>query len=110
MRSRNLFGVVSFLVILARQSLPADVTAAEMLMKATATGDLKTIENLLTAGYDPNLPLRGGRTPISFAMQAGQTKVVELLLAFHADPNAPANISRFSETPLQYAVETGNVR
>ena len=97
------------LLVFSLQSLQADVTAGEMLMKAATLGDLKTVESLLSAGINPNLPLRDQQSPISFAILAGQTQVVQLLLAWHADPNAPMN-SRFPETPLQYAAQNGNVR
>jgi cytohesin len=98
------------LLVFSLQSLPADMTAGEMLMKAAALGDLKTVESLLSAGFDPNLPLRGGETPLSLAVQTGNTPVVEMLLAWHADPNAPISSAKFSETPLQYAAQNGNVR
>lgn len=99
-----------FLLVFSLQSLYADMTAGEMLMTAEGHGDLQAMESLLSAGFDPNLPLRGGETPISFAIQLGNPGVLKLLLAWHADPNAPISSAQFSETPLQYAAETGNVR
>ena len=98
------------LLAFSLQSLRADVTAGEMLMRAEIHGDLSTMESLLSAGFNPNLPLRGGKTPLYFAMQLGNAPVLQLLLAWHADPNAPISGAQFSETPLQYAAETGNVR
>jgi ankyrin repeat protein len=99
-----------FLLVFSLQSLQGDVTSGEMLMSAAMTGDLKTMESLLSAGFNPNLPLRDGQTPLSIAMLGGQTQVVQLLLAWHADPNAPMN-GRFghSEIPLHYAARNGNV-
>ncbi len=98
------------LLVFSLQSLHADMTAGEMLMKAAALGDLKTVESLLSAGFNPNLPLRGGETPLSLAVQTGNTPVLELLLAWHADPNSPISSAKFSETPLQYASQNGNAR
>src|SRR5580658_9571660 len=97
------------MLVFALPSLQADVTAGEMLMTAEIHGDLNTMESLLSAGFNPNLPFRGGGTPLSFAMQLGNGPVLKLLLAWHADPNAPISSAKFSETPLQYAAETGNV-
>jgi ankyrin repeat protein len=99
-----------FLLAFSLQCLQAEVTAGEMLMTAEIHGDLKTMESLLSAGFNPNLPLRGGETPLSFALQLGNAPVLELLLAWHADPNAPISSAKFSEMPLQYAAQTGNVR
>ena len=91
--------------------LQADVTSGEMLMTAAMHGDLKTMESLLSAGADPNVLLRDGQTPLSFAMLAGQTQAIEMLLAWHADPNAPMNGRfEFSDTPLQYAAQSDNFR
>ena len=99
-----------FLLLFSLQSLRADVTAGEILMTAEGHGDLQTMESLLSAGFNPNLPLRGGVTPIFIALQLPNPGALELLLAWHADPNAPVSSAQFSETPLQYAVRTGNVR
>jgi ankyrin repeat protein len=99
------------LLVFSLQSLQADVSSGEMLIRAAMLGDLKTMENLLSAGFNPNLPIRDGQTPLSFAMLGGQTQVVELLLAWHADPNAPMDARlEYSETPLQYAAQSGNMR
>jgi len=98
-------------LVFSLQSLHADVTSGEMLMRAAMLGDMKTMESLLSAGFNPNLPLRDWQTPLSFAMLGGQTQAVELLLAWHADPNAPMNVRlEYSETPLQYAAQSGNLR
>src|ERR1700722_18605705 len=105
---------MKFLFLLSAFSLgllQADVTSGEMLMTAAIRGDLKTMESLLSAGADPNVPHRDGQPALSFAMLGAQTQVVELLLAWHADPNAPMN-GRYdvSDTPLQYAAQSGNLR
>ena len=99
-----------FLLVVSLQSLQAGVTAGDMFTKASRDGDLKTIETLLSAGFDPNLPVHG-YTPLYFAMQQNRADVVDLLLAAHADPNAlviAGNTSRFSETPRQFAVQQCN--
>src|SRR5580698_5246757 len=103
--------VLFLLLALSLTSFEADVTSGDMLMNAAIRGDLKTMESLLSAGVDPNLPLRDGQSPLSFAMLGGQTQVIELLLAWHADPNVPMN-RRYesSDTPLQFAAQSGNLR
>ena len=99
---------LTFLLLLSLASLQAEGNAAgEIFIKALKDGDPKTIETLLAAGFNPNLPLHG-YTPLWFAMQHVRTDAVELLLAGHADPNAlliSGNTSRFNSTPLQLAVE-----
>jgi ankyrin repeat protein len=97
-----------WLSILSLRFLQADVTAGEMLYKAATLGNLATIETLLSAGVNPDLPDRYGQTPLCFAMRAGQTQVVKLLLAYHANPNAPLN-RQSRETPLQFAVRSANL-
>jgi ankyrin repeat protein len=101
------------LLLIFLQPLYAD--SREMLTRAIASGDLNTMESLLSAGANPDLPDPNGQTPLSFAIAVvNQPRAVEMLLAFHADPNGPLNIRQrgnpFPETPLHYAVHSGNVR
>jgi len=87
---------------------------AAMLAKAARTGDVKTMENLLSAGVSADLADGSGHAPLYYAAAFDQTKTVELLLAHHADPNTPVG-TRSIEPPapataLQYAAELGNRR
>jgi ankyrin repeat protein len=103
---------IFFLLVLSLQSLQAEMTAGEMFTKASRDDDLKTIETLLSAGFNPNLPVHG-YTPLWFAMQFNRTDVVDMLLVGHADPNAlllSGDASRFSETPLQFAIQQCNLQ
>src|ERR1700733_8537736 len=105
--------LVLLLALVSHQSLGAD--SREMLTRAIVTGDLNTMEALLSAGANPDLPDRIGQTPLSFAIiVAYQPRAVEMLLAYHANPNAPLNArqstSPFPEMPLHYAVHSGDVR
>ncbi len=105
--------LILLLVVVSLPSLRAD--SREMLTRAIVTGDLNTMEELLSAGANPDQPDRNGQTPLNFAIVVGnQTGAVEMLLAFHANPNVPLNArqsgSPFPETPLHYAVHAGNVR
>src|ERR1700691_4644953 len=104
--------LLSFFLLLSLPPLRAAVTAGEMLMNAISGGDLKTMESLLSAGVDPNLPDPHGQTPLYLAMRFDQPAVVELLLTSHADPNAPVrkNAGQYSVPPLQYATQSGNFR
>jgi ankyrin repeat protein len=102
--------VMFLLLVLSVNFLQAEGNAAaEMFTTALRSGDLTTIETLLSSGLDPNLPVRHGQTPLCLALLFNQTRVVELLLARHVDPNAPLDSSRFPATPLQYALEYGNL-
>ena len=92
--------------------LKAGVNAGvERLAKAARTGDIKTAENLLENGINPNLPDRYGKTPLYYAASFNETQVVELLLASHADPNAKAmeRETDFPATSLQSAASMGNL-
>jgi ankyrin repeat protein len=106
---------IFFLLVLSLKSLPGEVTAEQMFVKATKDGDLRTIESLLSVGFNPSLPVHG-YTPLYFAIQSNRTDVVDLLLAGHADPNALVmSGTEFSQyggnaTPLQLAVLLGNER
>ena len=102
-----------FVLAISLGSLRADMTAQQMLMKAIAGGDLKTVESLLALGVDPNLPFGPGQTPLAFAMVAlNDAGAVRLLLAHHADPDAPLNGRSglpFPFTPLDHAARAGDL-
>src|SRR4051794_4631941 len=89
------------------------ITAEKMFEKARMTGDLATIETLLSAGFNPDMPDRRGQTPLYLALSSNQTSVAELLLRWHADPNAPLksgrDSGRYPVTPLHFAAQQGNL-
>ncbi len=88
-----------------------EVTAGQMFRKATNDGNLQTIETLLSIGFDPNAPLDGPRcTPLWYAVESNQPDVVDLLLAAHADPNARGPLPPFYASPLELALQNGNIR
>lgn len=103
------------LLVLSLNSLQAESAGGQMFVKAAKDGDLKTIETLLSVGFDPNVPVRG-ITPLWIAIQSNRTDVVELLLAGHADPNALVMAGEKyrqyggNATPLKLAVQLGNQR
>jgi ankyrin repeat protein len=110
MKSMSILLTLSLgLLALSLGSLQAEVRVAEeMFRKAVKDGDLNAIELLLSSGFNPNLPFHGC-TPLYYAMQSNQIDVVRLLLARHADPNeAVCTVSRFSNTPLLFAIRTGS--
>lgn len=55
---------------------------------AVARGDLASLEALLEAGGDPNLPQQQGVTPLHSAAHTGNAAAVELLLRHGAAPAA----------------------
>ncbi len=100
------------LLILALSYLQAEAGGSDLFIKAVKEGDLNSLENLLSAGFDPNQPVHG-YTPLYLAIQSNQLSVVDLLLARHADPNAAAKDEGVADryaTPLQLAVELDNPR
>ncbi len=101
---------IFFLLVLSLQPLRAEVTPGQMFVKATKDGDLQTIETLLSIGFDPSGPVHGyGYTPLWYAVACGRTDVVDLLLAAHADPNARVVPPPFFATPLELALQGGNI-
>jgi ankyrin len=89
-------------------------TAAEMLVKAAKSGDVKGAETLLSAGVDPDIANPGWRTPLCYAALYSRIDVAALLLAHHADPNAKPPIEKPNsdspQTPLQIAASKGNLQ
>jgi ankyrin repeat protein len=98
-----------FAAVLSGQRNPAP----EMLAKASRLGDLKSAETLVSAGVDPNLPNRYGRTPLYYAALFNRNDVAAFLLAHAADPNIWAGSGapggEFPQTPLQIAAAMGNL-
>jgi ankyrin repeat protein len=85
----------------------------EMLARAIVTGDVETMERLLSTGVDPNARTATGDTPLSLALTFGQPKALDLLLAAHADPNAPLHDrsrAPFAYPPLLYALRFDDLR
>ncbi len=108
--------VTLFLVLTALSLCAAWADDRTLLERAIMSGDLTTMESLLSGGVDPNLAGISGQTPLNLALISGrpsQTKTIELLLTWHADPNAPVNAwlngKHLPETPLRYAIHSGNL-
>jgi ankyrin repeat protein len=59
---------------------------AEVLVRAARRGNLKQVQAMLDAGFDPDVEGEGGATPLHQAAWRGQIDVVELLLDRGADP------------------------
>ncbi len=104
--------VTLLLLVFSLARLDADMTPGEMFWTAAVHGDLNAVESLLTAGFNPNAPVRDGQTPLSTAMLLGQPELVRLLLAWHADPNQAMDTrpKMSSDTSLHYAARNGNLR
>lgn len=85
-----------------RATTPDGTTA---LHWAAASGDVKAVDLLLTAGADPRAANRYGVRPISLASQRGDARVVERLLkgGATATDSLPGG-----ETPLMTAARSGN--
>jgi ankyrin repeat protein len=107
--------LLSFWLVLSLNSLQAESAAGQMFLTAVKVGDLKTIDTLLSVGFNPNLPVQG-YTPLWFAIKSNRTDIVELLLSGHADPNALVmagpDLTEYGGniTPLKLAVLLDNPR
>lgn len=97
------------LLVISFEALHAQTTAGELLRMAVWRNNLTELDNLLSAGADPNSLDQLGQTTLSSALVNGQPVAVQRLLAAHADPNQVMTPrGQRSETPLQYAAEHGN--
>jgi ankyrin repeat protein len=107
--------LIFLLLVLSLKFLQAETASGQMFVQAAKDGDLKTIETLLSVGFNPNQSVHG-YTPLWFAIQSNRTDVVDLLLAGHADPNAllmtGEGLTQYggNATPLDLAVLLDNQR
>ena len=97
--------------LLHRCGTSADMTDSRgksPFMRAIMSGDVETVEALLDCGAHPNVPAQGiaSFTPLTWAINMGQTEIVRLLVQRGADVNA---VGRHGETPLRSAAMKGNV-
>ncbi|KAM9845980.1 myotrophin [Aulostomus maculatus] len=72
----------------------------DKLLWALKTGDLDEVSAKLETAEDVNQTLDGGRKPLHYAADFGQTDVLEYLIAKGADINAP---DKYGFTPLLFA-------
>ncbi|XP_045928169.1 myotrophin [Micropterus dolomieu] len=76
------------------------------LMWALKTGDLDEVQAKLVTAEDVNRTLEGGRKPLHYAADFGQTDVVVFLISKGADVNAP---DKHGLTPLISACFEGHL-
>ncbi len=83
-----------------------DSTAPEFtrLMRASASGEVGSVQELLEGGADPNAANERGETALSLAAQFGRTEVIALLLGRGALVDAP---DTDGVTPLMKAARFG---
>jgi len=94
------------------KDIPMDVLAPDQL--SNITGILKTIQNILVMGADPDIKNKKGGTPLLFAIartnfvqETLSDELVSLLLAQGADPNIA---SYEGISPLSLATSYNNIR
>lgn len=115
--SSRLSLVLAVLLVVSLPALGADAGSAaaagaaaadtgDALRKAASAGDLKKVQELLTAGADVNAANSYGGTALAFACDHGHAAVVDLLLARGADANVADRY--YHATPLVWAVERGH--
>eukprot|EP00736_Rhodelphis_marinus_P003625 Rmarinus@m.19453 len=75
--------------------------AANTLISASASGDLKKVQTLIEFGTNPNCVDYDKRSPLHLAASEGHLHVVEFLLSSHVNPNP---VDRWGGTPMDDAV------
>lgn len=76
----------------------ADPSLSLHLFTAVYRGDVATVTDLLAAGADPNMKVRG-ITPLHIGARLGDTPSIEALLAASANPNAKNETKVLFESP-----------
>ena len=76
------------------------------IINASYRGDLKTIQNILDSGVDPDVRDDLGATALHHSMLQPNVMVVKLLLDYGFDPNA---VTKSGYTPLHFAVAANNL-
>ncbi|KAM8739646.1 myotrophin [Acanthopagrus latus] len=72
----------------------------DQLVWALQTGDLEEVKAKVITAEDANRTLQGGRMPLHYASDYGQTDVVEFLISKGANVNA---VDKHGLTPLMSA-------
>src|SRR5262245_39516990 len=98
--------VVVLVCIVSFAAAPAKAAAVDdwlALTKAAEGGDLKTVQQLLGRGVNPDTPHPGLErlSPLVFASTKGHLAIVRALVEHHADVNAYGSSLGFA--PLMYA-------
>jgi ankyrin repeat protein len=72
-----------------------------LLHGAVISGDVQEVKRLLSAGADPNIANRDGRTPMDVAMILGHLSISELLTRYRpqGDVQNRVNSEPFDERP-----------
>lgn len=97
-------GHAGIIRILAEQGAEINKRGALALSKAISSHSREAFDTLLECGADPAAPLRGGRTLLMVAAEAGETGVMATLVAAGLDPDcADAD----GKTALMHAAEHG---
>src|SRR5262245_7533603 len=86
---------------------PSRPETNEALWTAARTGDVKTLESLLSQGADANATNEIGVTALWLAASKGHLGAVKVLLKYKADVNARDGI--WYQTPLTQAIGRGSI-
>lgn len=76
--------------------------SSDPVLAAVLRVDLVALQDALDRGCDPNLPDRGGRTPLANAVIGEEGNIVELLLRSKVNVNRP---DAQGYTPLHHAAQ-----
>jgi ankyrin repeat protein len=113
MLKRNYFFAILGLILAVLPAFADEIEEKEPLfppcaiINASYRGDLKSIQEILDAGVDPDVRDAMGATALHEAMLQPNTTVVKLLLDNGFDPNARATKNGY--TPLHFAVAANNI-
>ena len=104
------FSKYCFLLIIGLPALGSGVSSApaadaDAFVRSARKGDVRVVEDLLSAGFAADVQDSQGETALGWATFNGHADVVRILLGRGADPNLK---NRYGNTPLIYAAAKGH--
>ena len=103
--------LISLAVLALAQSAAGIMSRWTPLKRASYSGDVEKIQELLAGGANANGELNHGLTPLHWAATRGHKRVAEILLAYGADPNVDRSDAHCDVvgTPLHCAAYSGHL-
>lgn len=97
--------MLAFFFILSNKTFNSEENLGDSFLKAIYAKDFSTMNKLLAAGFDINLPIRNNLTPLAEAAYSGDLEVVNYLLRKGAKVEGNKNLPN---SPIYCAIFKGN--